>query len=135
MTSTTTCGGPTTSGSTPPSDTGVRRNSPNRDSSSKKPSNTPLPIQSASAHAAQYQFDRLGPRLRWDDGFRHMASIPGIPCRPAFQALPGRITQVLDHLGRGHRRGGIQVHRALSFLGAGHMIIFSFSLQENVRTL
>ena len=25
-------------------DTGVRRNSPNRDSSSKKPSNTPLPI-------------------------------------------------------------------------------------------
>ena len=44
MTSTTTCGGPTTSGSTPPSDTGARRNSPNRDSSSKKPSNTPLPI-------------------------------------------------------------------------------------------
>ena len=41
---TTTCGGPTTSGSTPPSDTGARRNSPNRDSSSKKPSNTPLPI-------------------------------------------------------------------------------------------
>ena len=32
-------------GSTPPSDTGVRRNSPNRDSSSKKSSNTPLPIQ------------------------------------------------------------------------------------------
>ena len=32
------------SGSTPPLDTGVRRNSPNRDSSSKKPSNTPLPI-------------------------------------------------------------------------------------------
>ena len=26
-------------------DTGVRRNSPNRDSSSRKPSNTPLPIQ------------------------------------------------------------------------------------------
>ena len=45
MTPTTTCGGPTTSGSTPPLDTGVRRNSPNRDSSSKKPSNTPLPIQ------------------------------------------------------------------------------------------
>ena len=33
------------SGSTPPSDTGVRRNSPNRDSSSKNLSNTPLPIQ------------------------------------------------------------------------------------------
>lgn len=45
MTPTTTCGGPTTGGSTPPLDTGVRRNSPNRDSSSKKPSNTPLPIQ------------------------------------------------------------------------------------------
>jgi transposase InsO family protein len=43
-TPTTTCSGPTTGGSTPPSDTGVRRNSPNRDSSSKKPSNTPLPI-------------------------------------------------------------------------------------------
>ncbi|MFZ3543901.1 hypothetical protein ACMEZ1_08925, partial [Bifidobacterium adolescentis] len=31
---------------TPPSDTGVRRNSPNRDSSSKNLSNTPLPVQS-----------------------------------------------------------------------------------------
>ena len=41
---TTACGGPTTSGSTPPSDTGARRNSPNKDSSSKKLSNTPLPI-------------------------------------------------------------------------------------------
>ena len=38
-------GGPTTGDSTPPSDTGVRRNSPNRDSSSKDLSNTPLPIQ------------------------------------------------------------------------------------------
>ena len=38
------CGGPTTKDSTPPSDTGVRRNSPNRDSSSKNLSNTPLPI-------------------------------------------------------------------------------------------
>lgn len=45
MTPTATCGGPTTSGSTPPSDTGVRKNSPNKDSSSKRPSNTPLPIQ------------------------------------------------------------------------------------------
>ena len=46
MTSTTTCGGPTTSGSTPPPDAGARRNSPNKDSSSKKLSNTLLPIQS-----------------------------------------------------------------------------------------
>ena len=38
------CGGSTTKDSTPPSDTGVRRNSPNRDSSSKNLSNTPLPI-------------------------------------------------------------------------------------------
>ena len=39
------CGGSTTKDSTPPSDTGVRRNSPNRDSSSKNLSNTPLPVQ------------------------------------------------------------------------------------------
>ena len=45
MTSTATYGVPTTSGSTPPSDTGARRNSPNKDSSSKKLPNTPLPIQ------------------------------------------------------------------------------------------
>jgi len=32
--------------------------------------------------------------------FGHMASIPGILCQPTFQSLPGRITQVLDHLGR-----------------------------------
>ena len=86
-------------------------------------------------HAARHRFDRLGPRLQRDDGFRHMAGIPGILCRPAFQALPGRISQVLDHLGRGHRRGGVQIHRALSFLGTGHMIILSSSLQEKVRTL
>ena len=48
MTPTTACGGPTASGSTPPSDTGVRRNSPNGDSSSKKPSNTLLPIHAVS---------------------------------------------------------------------------------------
>lgn len=45
------------------------------------------------------------------------------------------MTQVLDHLGRGHQRGGVQVHRALSFLGTGHTRILSSSLQENVRTL
>ena len=64
-----------------------------------------------------------------------MAGIPGIRRQPAFQALPGRITQVLDHLGHGHRRGGIQVHRAPSFFRTEHTIILSFSLQENVRTL
>ena len=63
--------------------------------------------------------------------FGHMASIPGILCQPTFQSLPGRITQVLDHLGRGHRRGGIQFHRTLSFFGTGHTKILSFSLQEN----
>ena len=66
--------------------------------------------------------------------FGHMASIPGILCQPTFQSLPGRITQVLDHLGRGHRRGGTQVHRTPSFLGTEHTIILSFSLQENVRS-
>lgn len=39
------------------------------------------------------------------------------------------------HPGRGHRRGGIQVHSTPSFLGTEHVIILSFSLQENVRTL
>ena len=87
-------------------------------------------------HVSRHRLDRLGPCLQWDDGFGHMAGILGILCQPAFQALPpGRITQVLHHLGSGHRRGGIQVHRALSSLGTGHTISLSFSLQENVRTL
>lgn len=85
-------------------------------------------------HAVRHRFDRLGPRLQWDDGSVHMAGISGICRRPAFQALPGRMTQVLDHLGRGHRRDEVQVHRTLSFLGTGHMIILSSSLQENVRS-
>lgn len=51
-------------------------------------------------HAAQHQLDCPSPGLQWDDGFGHMASIPGILCQPTFQSLPGRITQVLDHLGR-----------------------------------
>ena len=68
--------------------------------------------------------------------FGHMTSIPGILCQPTFQSLPGRITQVLDHLGRTTwgrwpRRGGIQFHRTLSFFGTGHTKILSFSLQEN----
>ena len=66
--------------------------------------------------------------------FGHMASIPGIRRKPAFQALSGRVSQAFHHLGRGHRRGEIQLHRALSFLGTEHMIILSFSLQENVRS-
>ena len=72
--------------------------------------------------------------LQWDDGFGHMASIPGILCQPAFRALPGRITQVLHHLGRGHRRGEIQAHRTLSFLKTEHTKNLSLSLQENVRS-
>ena len=64
-----------------------------------------------------------------------MTGMPGILRQPAFQALPGRIAQMLDHLSRGHRRGGIQVHRAPPFLGTEHTIILSFSLQENIRTL
>ena len=85
-------------------------------------------------HAVRHRFDRLGPHLRRDDWFRHMASIPGIRRQPAFQALPGRIAQMPHHLGRGHRRGEIQLHRTSPFLGTGHMIILSFSLQENVRS-
>jgi len=66
--------------------------------------------------------------------FGHMASIPGILCQPTFQSLPGRITQVLHHLGGCHRCGEVQLHRALSFLGTEHMMILPFSLQENVRS-
>ena len=51
-----------------------------------------------------------------------------------LQTLPGRITQVLHHLGRRHRRGEIQLHRTLSFLKTGHTKIFPFGLQENVRS-
>ena len=85
-------------------------------------------------YAAQHRFDRLQPCLQGDDGFGHMASIPGILCQPAFRALPGRITQVLHHLGRGHRRGEIQAHRTLSFLKTEHTKNLSLSLQENIRS-
>ena len=85
-------------------------------------------------HAAQHQFDRLRSCLQWDDGFGHMASIPGILCQPAFQALPGRVSQMPHHLGRGHRRGEVQLHRALPFFGTEHTKILSLSLQENVRS-
>ncbi|ALE14425.1 Hypothetical protein RY69_2217 [Bifidobacterium breve] len=86
------------------------------------------------ASAARHRFDRLGPRLQRDDGFGHTTGIPGILRRPAFQALPGRIAQMPHHLGRGHRRGEIQLHRALPFLGTGHTKNLSLSLQENVRS-
>lgn len=131
------CGGPTTKDSTPPSDTGAPTNSRNKDSFSKELSNTPLPIHSAACFCRMLPSTSsiaLGPRLQWDDGFRHMASMPGILCQPAFQALSGRVSQVLHDLGRGHRCGEVQVHRALPFLGAEHVIILSFSLQENVRS-
>ena len=85
-------------------------------------------------HATRHRFDRLQPCLQWDDGFGHMAGIPGIHRRPTFQTLPGRITQMLHHLGRRHRRGEIQLHRTLSFLKTGHTKIFPFGLQENVRS-
>ena len=42
--------------------------------------------------------------------FGHMASIPGILCQPTFQSLPGRITQVLDHLGRTTDNARILAH-------------------------
>ena len=85
-------------------------------------------------HAAQHQLDCPSPGLQWDDGFGHMAGIPGIHRQPTLQALPGRITQMLHHLGRRHRRGEIQLHRTLSFLKTGHPKIFPFGLQENVRS-
>ena len=68
--------------------------------------------------------------LQWDDGLGHMAGIPGIRRQSAFQALSGRITQVLDYLGGCHRCGEVQLHHTLSFLGAGLTIILSLSLQE-----
>ena len=85
-------------------------------------------------HAAQHRPDCPSPGLQWDDGFGHMASIPGIHRQPTLQTLPGRITQMLHHLGRRHRRGEIQPHRTLSFLKTGHTKILPFSLQENVRS-
>lgn len=85
-------------------------------------------------HAARHQPDCPSPGLQWDDGFGHMAGIPGIHRRPTLQTLPGRITQMLHHLGRRHRRGEIQLHRTLSFLKTGHTKILPFGLQENVRS-
>ena len=86
------------------------------------------------ASAARHRFDRLGPCLQRDDGFRHTTGIPGILRQPAFQALPGRTAQAPHHLGRGHRRGEIQAHRTLPFFGTGHTKNLSLSLQENIRS-
>lgn len=85
-------------------------------------------------HANRYQLDRLGPRLQRDGGLRHIASIPGIRRQSAFQALLGRMVQMLHHLDHGHRRDEIQFHRTLSLLGTEYTIIFPLSLQENVRS-
>ena len=85
-------------------------------------------------HATRHQLDCPSPGLQWDDGFGHMAGIPGIHRRPTLQTLPGRITQMLHHLGRRHRRGEIQLHRTLSFLKTEHTKNLSLSLQENVRS-
>ena len=98
MTSTTTCGGSTTSGSTPPSDTGVRRNSPNKDSSSKKPSNTPLPIH-------------RHPRGRLD------ASGPG-RLRPVGGGLPARVRRrpAAQSRGTAVQREPLAVRRRMAVL-------------------
>ena len=52
-----------------------------------------------------------------------------------YFATPMTTAQVVEHLSRGHRRGEIQLHRTSPFLGAEYVIILSFSLQENVRSL
>ena len=92
--------------------------------------NTAEPVE----QTLKQNIDCPSPGLQWDDGFGHMASIPGIHRQPTLQTLPGRITQMLHHLGRRHRRGEIQLHRTLSFLKTGHTKIFPFGLQENVRS-
>lgn len=85
-------------------------------------------------HAAQHQLNRLPPCLQRDDGFPHVPSITGILRQSPFQALPGRITQILDYLGRGHRSREIQLHRTFPLLKTEHTKILSLNLQENVRS-
>ncbi|WP_447532875.1 hypothetical protein [Bifidobacterium breve] len=86
--------------------------------------------------------------------FRRPASVPialalvssgmmGSAIRPAYRGsfanrrsghcLVGQPRR-LTHLGRGHRRGEIQAHRALPFFGTGHTKNLSLSLQENIRS-
>lgn len=61
-----------------------------------------LPGGLSLPHAARYQFDRLPPGFQGDDGAPHTLSITGIPRQLAFQALPGRITEMFDHFGGRH---------------------------------
>ena len=53
------------------------------------------------SHAAQYWFDRLLPGFHGDDGAPHTSSVTGILRQPAFQALPGRMTETFDRFGGG----------------------------------
>ena len=85
-------------------------------------------------HAAQYQFDRLPPGFHGDDGAPHMPGMTGILRQPAFQALPGRITETFGHFVGRHRCRETEFHRPLAFLGTEHNQILSFGLQENVRS-
>ena len=50
-------------------------------------------------HAAQYRFNRLLPGFQGDDGAPHTPGMTGILRQPAFQSLPGRITETFDHFG------------------------------------
>ena len=105
------CGGSTTKDSTPPSNTGVRRNSPNRDSSSKKPSNTLLPIHAVHEHVRVFGFQR--PRAP-------LVDLPVDPFELVAQCLrghavsPQQLADVVDLAGA-HAR---QVHVDQGFLDA-----------------
>lgn len=50
----------------------------------------PIPVRSPSA------------RFPGDDGAPHTPSVTGILRQPAFQSLPGRITEMFDHFGGRH---------------------------------
>lgn len=73
---------------------GMRAKAVPRDISSRK-QDVPAPGDGA---ASEWLRSYLQESIR--PPFGHMASIPGILCQPTFQSLPGRITQVLDHLSR-----------------------------------
>lgn len=60
---------------------------------------TELPGGLLLPHAARYQFDRLLSGFQGDDGTPHMPGMTGILRQLAFQALPGRITEMFDHFG------------------------------------
>lgn len=73
---------------------GMRAKAVPRDISSRK-QDVPAPGDGA---ASEWLRSYLQESIR--PPFGHMASIPGILCQSTFQSLPGRITQVLDHLSR-----------------------------------